>query len=256
MRIERTRARAREDRRLFLRYHHDGDVAARERLAERFMPLARQVARRYQRPDESFEDLVQVASLGLVKAIDRFDPDRGTAFTSYAVPTMSGEIRRHFRDASWALHVPRSVQDRVMRLNTSMSRLSAKLGRSPTPSELAADLEEEVEIVLEALEAARAHDAISLDMSRGSDSEDAGTYADKVGAPDERYELLENQSVIAGTLRALPERDRMVLGLRFEHDLTQAQIASRVGISQMHVSRIIRRSLDRLQLAAKAGGAV
>jgi RNA polymerase sigma-B factor len=245
-------ARAREDRRLFRRFNHDGDIAAREELAERFMPLARQVAKRYRRPGQPFEDLVQVASLGLVKAIDRFDPSRGTAFSSYAVPTMSGEIRRHFRDSGWAVHVPRGIQDLVMKVSESMARLSLVLGRSPTPVELAADLAEPTELILEALEASRAHDAMSLDMPRTCDEDDGGTYADTVGAPEARYEMLEYTSAIAGTLRALPHRDRLVLKLRFEDDLTQAQIATRVGVSQMHVSRIIRRSLDRLRAAAEA----
>jgi RNA polymerase sigma-B factor len=245
-------SRAREDRRLFLRYHRHGDIAAREELAARFMPLARQVARRYHRPAQPLEDLVQVASLGLVKAIDRFDPERGTAFSSYAVPTMSGEIRRHFRDCGWALHVPRSMQDLVMKVNDSMTRLSRTLGHAPTASEVAADLGEEPEMVIEALEAARAHDAMSLDMPRTAGEDDAGTYADTVGAPDEQYELLEYTSAIAGTFRALPERDRIVLKLRFEQDMTQSQIAARVGVSQMHVSRIIRRALDRLRVAAEA----
>jgi RNA polymerase sigma-B factor len=246
-------ARAREDRRLFLRFHRNGDIAAREELAARFMPLARQVARRYRRPGQPLEDLVQVAALGLVKAIDRYDPDRGTAFSSYAVPTMSGEIRRHFRDSGWALHVPRSMQDLVMRVNDSMARLSRTLGHAPTAMEVGADLGQEPELIVEALEAARAHDAMSLDMPRTSGEEDAGTYADTVGAPDEQYELLEYTSAIAGTFRALPERDRVVLKLRFEEDLTQSQIAARVGVSQMHVSRIIRRALDRLRVAAEAG---
>jgi RNA polymerase sigma-B factor len=245
--------RAREDRRLFLRFHRDGDIQAREQLAERFMPLARQVAHRYHRAGQPFEDLVQVASLGLVKAIDRFDPERGTAFSSYAVPTMAGEIRRHFRDSGWAVHVPRSMQDRVMRVNEAMERLGRQLGRSPRPAELAADLQETPESVLDALEAARAHDAMSLDMPRTAGEDGAGTYADTVGSPDEQYERLEYASAIAGTFRALPQRDRIVLRLRFEEDLTQSQIASRVGVSQMHVSRIIRRALDRLRVAAEAG---
>jgi RNA polymerase sigma-B factor len=251
-RSEAAEARAREDGRLFRRFHHDGDIDARERLAERFMPLARQVAKRYRRSGQPFDDLLQVASLGLVKAIDRFDPDRGTAFSSYAVPTMTGEIRRHFRDAGWAVHVPRGMQDLVMRVNEAMARMSLNLGRSPTAGEIARDLDEPPELILEAFEAARAHDAMSLDMPRSADEEDGGTYADTIGAPDDRYERLEYTSAIAGTLRALPERDRLVLRLRFEEDLTQAQIAARVGVSQMHISRIIRRTLDRLRVAAEA----
>jgi RNA polymerase sigma-B factor len=252
VRAETAEARSRHDMRLFRRFHHHGDIAAREELAARFMPLARQVAKRYRRSGQPLEDLVQVASLGLVKAIDRFDPARGTAFSSYAVPTMSGEIRRHFRDAGWAVHVPRGMQDLVMKVNESVTRLSLELGRSPTPAELGEDLEEDVEQILEALEAAHAHDTMSLDMPRTVDEEDGGTYADTLGAPDEQFEMLEYTSAIAGTLRALPERDRLVLKLRFEDDLTQAEIAARVGVSQMHVSRIIRRTLDRLRVAAEA----
>jgi RNA polymerase sigma-B factor len=166
---------------------------------------------------------------------------------------MAGEIRRHFRDVGWAVHVPRSMQDLVIRVNDSMDTMSRRLGRAPTPAELAGDLGEPMESVLEALEAARAHDAMSLDMPRTVGEGDAGTYADTVGAPDDQYELLEYTSAIAGTFRALPERDRHVLRLRFEEDLTQSQIAARVGVSQMHVSRIIRRALDRLRVAAEAG---
>jgi RNA polymerase sigma-B factor len=212
--------RAREDKRLLRRYHGAGEVAARDELVERFLPLARQLARRYQRGNEPLDDLVQVASIGLVKAVDRFDPERGTAFSSYAVPTILGELKRYFRDSGWAVHVPRGMQD--------------------------------PELVLEALEAAIAYDAVSLDTPRTSEEEDGDTYADTMGVIDERFELVEYKSAIGPTMRALPARDRLVLKLRFEEDLTQLEIAERIGVSQMHVSRLIRRALKRLRTVADA----
>src|ERR671932_28435 len=244
--------RAREDRRLLRRYHPHGDVAARDELVARFLPLPRQLARRYQRGNEPLDDLIQVASIGLVKAVDRYDPERGTAFSSYAVPTILGELKRYFRDAGWAVHVPRGMQERVMTVNQAISKLSRELGRSPTASEIAGEVGEEVELVLEALEAAIAYDAVSLDTPRTSDEEEGDTYADTVGVIDERFELVEYKSAIGPTMRALPARDRLVLKLRFEEDLTQLEIAQRIGVSQMHVSRLIRRALKRLRTVADA----
>jgi RNA polymerase sigma-B factor len=244
--------RAREDQRLLRRYHGDGEVAARDELVERFLPLARQLARRYQRGNEPLDDLIQVASIGLVKAVDRFDPERGTAFSSYAVPTILGELKRYFRDAGWAVHVPRGMQERVMTVNQAISRLSRTLGRSPSAGEIAAEIGEDTEVVLEALEAAIAYDAVSLDTPRTSEEEDGDTYADTVGVIDERFELVEYQSAIGPTMNALPARDRLVLKLRFEEDLTQLEIAQRIGVSQMHVSRLIRRALKRLRTVAEA----
>jgi RNA polymerase sigma-B factor len=244
--------RAREDRRLLRRYHGQGEVAARDELVERFLPLARQLARRYQRGNEPLDDLVQVASIGLVKAVDRFDPERGTAFSSYAVPTILGELKRYFRDAGWAVHVPRGMQERVMTVNQAVGKLSRELGRSPTASEIAAEIDEDPENVLEALEAAIAYDAVSLDTPRTSEEEDGDTYADTVGVIDERFELVEYKSAIGPTMKALPARDRLVLKLRFEEDLTQLEIAQRIGVSQMHVSRLIRRALKRLRTVAEA----
>jgi RNA polymerase sigma-B factor len=242
--------RAREDRRLLRRYHQDGEIAARDELVARFLPLARQLARRYQRGNEPLDDLVQVASIGLVKAIDRFDPERGTAFSSYAVPTILGELKRYFRDSGWAVHVPRGMQERVMTVNNAIGRLSRVLGRSPTGGEIAAETGLDLEVVLEALEAAIAYDAVSLDTPRTSDEDDGDTYADTMGAVDERFELIEYTSAIGPTMRALPMRDRLVLKLRFEEDLTQLEIAERIGVSQMHVSRLIRRALKRLRTVA------
>jgi RNA polymerase sigma-B factor len=241
--------RTREDRRLLLRYHEHGDTAAREELVERFLPLARQLARRYQRTNEPLDDLMQVASVGLVKAIDRFDPARGTAFSTYAVPTILGELKRYFRDSGWAVHVPRGMQERVMKLDTTAQELHRKLGRSPSPKELAQELELSEEEVLEAMEAASAYDAVSLEQQR-SDTDNGSssdTFQDKLGTEEERYELVEYGATIAPTLKALSARERLILHLRFVEDMTQSEIAERIGVSQMHVSRLIRRSLARLR---------
>jgi RNA polymerase sigma-B factor len=244
-------ARAREDRRLLTRYHSDGDLSARDELVERFLPLAKQLARRYQRGNEPLDDLVQVASIGLVKAVDRFDPERGTAFSSYAVPTILGELKRYFRDVGWAVHVPRGMQERIMQVNATVEVLSRRLGRSPTPAEIGKEIGASPESVLEAMDASVAYEASSLDASRTNDSESA-SYAESIGAEDEAYEQIEYMQTIAPTMRALPERDRLVLQLRFEDDLTQSEIADRIGVSQMHVSRLIRRALKRLRTVAEA----
>jgi RNA polymerase sigma-B factor len=243
----------REDRRLLIRYHEQGDPSAREELVERFLPLARQLARRYQRQNEPLDDLMQVASMGLVKAIDRFDPSRGTAFSTYAVPTILGELKRYFRDSGWAVHVPRGMQERVMKLDQASQELHRKLGRSPSASELGEELGLTSEEVLEAMEAASAYDAISLEEQRGSDSRDSQepTYADSLGTDEERYELVEYGATIAPTMKALSERERLILHLRFVEDLTQSEIADRIGVSQMHVSRLIRRALARLRAVAR-----
>jgi RNA polymerase sigma-B factor len=240
-----------EDRRLLRAYLEHGDARARDQLVERFLPLARQLARRYQRGQEPIDDLVQVASLGLIKAIDRYDIERGTAFSSYAVPTILGELKRYFRDSGWAVHVPRGLQERIMKVNQAMERLSRELGRSPTPGELGAEVGLGLEEVLEALEGSFAYEATSLDAPRAGDP-DAESYADSVGADDDGYEQVEYLQTIEPTMRALPERDRLVLKLRFEDDLTQSEIAERIGVSQMHVSRIIRRALERLKAVADA----
>ena len=244
-------SRAAEDRRLLIRYHRHGDEAAREELVRRLLPLARRMARRYRRSDEALDDLIQVATLGLIKAIDRFDPARETAFSSYAVPTMLGELKRYFRDHGWAVHVPRGMQERVMRVDNAIRDLSRKLGRSPSIQEISGQLQLEPELVLEAMEAASAYDAVSLESYRFGDDGDGETYAESIGELDERYELVEYGATIEPTLQALPARDRVVLHLRFVEDLTQAEIADRVGVSQMHVSRLIRRALDRLRTVAE-----
>ena len=253
---EDAQARARETDALFRRLNTSGDEAVREELIERFLPLARQLARRYQRVNEPLDDLVQVASIGLVKAVDRFDLDRGVAFSSYAVPTILGELKRYFRDSGWAVHVPRGMQERVMKLDTAAQELHRKLGRSPSPKELAGELELHEEEVLEAMEAASAYDAVSLEQQRGDSDSDSGsdTFQDKLGTEEERYELVEYGATIAPTLKALSARERLILHLRFVEDMTQSEIADRIGVSQMHVSRLIRRSLARLRQAAPPAG--
>src|SRR4051794_38362854 len=243
--------RARETRALFGRYLEHGDAAARDELIERFMPLARQLARRYQRANEPLDDLVQVASVGLVKAVDRFDVRRGVAFSSYAVPTILGELKRHFRDAGWAIHVPRGIQERAMQVDRAVKDLSGRLGRSPSVDEVAEHVDASVEEVLSAMEAGQAYEAVSLDAQRSNDDE-SDTFADSIGGEDERFELVEYEAAIAPTLRALPKRDQLVLHLRFIDDLTQSQIAERIGVSQMQVSRLIRRALARLRRVAES----
>lgn len=247
-----TGSRRRDERALLVRYHRDGDASAREELVRRFMPLARSLARRFVGAGQSLDDLVQVASVGLVKAIDGFDLERETAFTSYAMPTMLGELRRYLRDSCWAVHVPRSAQERALEVKGVIDRMSWELGRSPTTSEMAVEMKTTSEQVLEAVEAAGAYSAVSLDLPLGRDDDGAGaTYADTIGEDDAHYELIEYGAVIESTMGALPERERLILQLRFSEDLTQAEIAQRVGISQMHVSRLIRRSLARLRTVAE-----
>jgi RNA polymerase sigma-B factor len=216
------------------------------------MPLARQLARRYQRANEPLDDLVQVASIGLVKAVDRFDLDRGVAFSSYAVPTILGELKRYFRDSSWAVHVPRGTQERAMQVDRAVKDLSGQLGRSPSVDEVADRLDVSAEEVLGAMEAGQAYEAVSLDAQRSGGDADGETVADSIGAEDERFELVEYGATIAPTVKALPKRDRLVLRLRFVEDMTQAQIAQRIGISQMQVSRLLRRALARLRTVAEA----
>jgi len=251
MHVEDGSSRAEQDRRLLVRYHRMGDHAARDELVERMLPLARRMARRYRRSEEPLDDLVQVATIGLIKAIDRFDPERETAFSSFAVPTMLGELKRYFRDNGWAVHVPRGMQERVLQVDGAVKELSRTLGRSPSANEVAGRTQLTLEQVLEAMEAASAYDAVSLEAFRFGDDSDGGTYADSIGEIDARFELVEYEATIAPTLRALPARDRVVLHLRFVEDLTQAEIAERVGVSQMHVSRLIRRALERLRAVAE-----
>src|SRR3954447_5628443 len=245
-----------DEERLFERYHRTGDPTARDELIRRCLPLARSLAGRYARAGESLEDLVQVANVGLIKAVDRFDPSRGIAFSSFAVPSILGELKRHFRDHGWAARVPRPVQERVLKVNAAVEAFSRYHGRAPKPAEVALATGDSIEEVLEAMEAASAHSAVSLDAPLGGDGGDETvTYANSVGEVDTRLELVENRTVVDATLHALPEREQQILHLRFSEDLTQAEIAERIGVSQMHVSRLIRRALERLRTVAEATAA-
>jgi len=240
-------ARGEEDRRLLIRYHRGGDPVAREQLVERFLPLARQLARRYQRGGEQLDDLIQVASLGLLKAIDRFDPARETAFSSFAVPTILGELKRHFRDKGWSVRVPRDLQEMAVRVDRMADEMSRELGRAPTPAEIAKRAGVTLEQVLEAREASAAYRAVSLDRPRTENDEEGDPYADAFGIEDPGFGLAEDSATVERLMQVLSEREREVLRLRFEEDLTQSEIGQRVGVSQMHVSRLIRQSIARLR---------
>lgn len=231
---------------LFHRWHHDHDQHARGELIERFLPFARKLAGRYAGSGEPYDDLVQVASLGLVKAVERFDPDRGYAFSSFAVPTIMGELKRYFRDTGWALHVDRSAQERSRRINDGRQRLQARLGRSPTVAELAERLHCSEEEVLEGLQVADAYETVSLDAPRAA-ADDPERRLDTLGDEDARLDRIEAEATVFAAARHLPERDRRILYLRFGEDLTQTEIAERVGISQMQVSRLLRGAVRRLQ---------
>jgi RNA polymerase sigma-B factor len=243
--------RARADRRLLERAH-TGDRDARAALVDRFLPLARQLARRYQRGGEQLDDLYQVASIGLLKAIDRYDPARATAFSSFAVPTILGELKRHFRDKGWSVRVPRDLQELAVKLDPVTEELLRELGRSPTPAEIATRLDTSVEFVLEAREAAAAYRAVSLDRPRDGDAEDgADPLGVTIGVEDPGFSVAEDAATVERLMSVLTEREREVLRLRFAEDLTQAEIGARVGVSQMHVSRILRQAIARLRDVAE-----
>jgi RNA polymerase sigma-B factor len=244
--------RAQNERRLVERYHLDGDLAAREELIRRFLPLARKLAVRASRGD-SLEDVYQVASVAVVKGVDRFDPERGAALSSYLVPTIMGEIKRHFRDYNWAMHMPRDMHDRMMAARTAGDALWQTLGRAPTPAELAEALGVTTEEALEMHEASIALAVRSLDAPREAHGDDDGDdLGAAIGEIDDSFEAVEDRSALAAGMRALPERERLILKMRFEDDMLQHEIAEQIGISQMHVSRLLRRALDRLRTIATA----
>jgi RNA polymerase sigma-B factor len=247
--------RAREERLLFRRLAQSRDPALRDALVERYLPLARQLARRYQRPEEPLDDLMQVASLGLVKAVDRFDAGREVAFSSYAVPTILGEIKRHFRDRTWSVRVPRDLQEMALRAERAVNELTRRLHRQPSVLELAQHLGITEEVALEALEAAGAYHATSLDTPRGPEAEPGDTLADTIGGDEDGYDRAEERATIDRLMKTITPREREVLRLRFEQDLTQAEIGEIIGVSQMQVSRLIRQAVARLRLAAQTAPA-
>jgi RNA polymerase sigma-B factor len=232
---------------LFERWHLYRDRRARDELVERFLPLAHKLARRYVRSSEPYEDLVQVACLGLVKAVERFDPSRGYAFTSLAVPTILGELKRYFRDSSWALHVERGAQERARQITGAQQAISARSGRTPTILELCEYLELSEEEVLDGLQTSEAYDAVSLDAPPVNDGEHMASRLETIGEQDEQLALVDDAATIFAAARHLPMRERQVLFLRFSEDLPQTEIAKRIGVSQMQVSRLLRRSLHRLR---------
>jgi RNA polymerase sigma-B factor len=238
----------RSTRVLFRRLRSTGDPCAREALIRRFLPLARKLARRYYAGGEPLEDLVQVADLGLVKAIERFDDTRGVSFSSYAVPTITGELRRYFRDSVWPLHVPRGMQERALAVNRARRELADATGRTPTVAELAQRLELDEQGVLDALKAYEAFDTVSLDAPASvEDESEPRPRLDTIGAADPGFELADERLTVNAVLQRLPLKDRRVLHMRYVEDRTQSDIAARIGVSQMQVSRILTRTLDRLQ---------
>jgi RNA polymerase sigma-B factor len=230
---------------LFECWQRERDQRARSLLVERYMPLARGLARRYLGTQEPIDDLIQVAYLGLIKAIDRFDPARGNRFAAYAVPTILGELRRHFRDTAWAVHVPRSGQERAMEVERANEALTSKLGRAPTVGEIAQFIERDHEEVLDALQVSRARGSASLDAPRpGGSDEELEPRSETIGADDDGYALVEDSDAVAHALASLSPRERRVVRLRFQREMTQSQIAVEVGLSQMQISRILRHALE------------
>jgi RNA polymerase sigma-B factor len=239
------RGRAAQERSLFERYRARRDPLDREVLVRRFLPLARALAARFRHSKEPMEDLVQVASVALLNAIDRFDVDRRTAFSSYAVPTIVGELKRHFRDRTWSVHVPRDLQELALKVQRATAELSAADGRTPSVTEIATTLGMSDADVVEARRALVAYDPVSLDAPRTHDDDD-GILLDTVCDDDDGYSHAERLTLLDGLLPLLTARQREVLGLRFHEDLTQSEIGERVGLSQMQVSRILRQAIHRL----------
>ena len=219
----------------------------RERLVEQYIGLVEFLARRFRNRGEPLEDLIQVGTIGLLKAIDRFDLEREVEFSTYATPTVVGELKRHFRDKGWAVRVPRRLQELHLELTKTVNRLGQELGRSPTVAEIAKAAGTTEESVLEGLEIAQAYNFTSLDAPIDSDDGGSTTFADQLGAEDEQLENLEYRASLAPEMEKLPERERRILYLRFFKGMTQSEIAGRLGISQMHVSRLLNRTLIRLR---------
>jgi RNA polymerase sigma-B factor len=227
-------------------------LRARNRLVEDYLPLVRSLAARYRGRAEPYDDLVQVAAIGLIKAIDRYDPERGAELTSYAIPTIIGELRRHFRDRAWSLHVPRRLKELSLRLTFLVEDLTTELGRSPTVAELASSLDASEEEIVEALDVGRAYATVAFPTARDEDSD--GDAAAPLGVEEAGYETGEDRALLASSYEALDPRERRILHLRFFAGLSQSEIAREVGVSQMHVSRLIRRALDKLRDALESGG--
>jgi RNA polymerase sigma-B factor len=248
--------RAEQDLDLFVRLQDPDDPVTREFVVERFLPLARSVARTHASNADTFDDVFQVACFGLLKAIERFDPDRSIAFSSYAVPTMTGEIKRYFRDRTWSVRPPRPIQDTSIRVNRVVEEWVARRGCAPSAMDVAEELDVELEEVLEALQAGRARSAMSLDApARPSDAREDTSLGDLLATSDENgFERVEQAALLDSLLCHLTDRERKIVRLRFAHDMTQVEIGRVFGISQMQVSRILRASLERLRILAREGG--
>ncbi len=239
--MERDEDKVREE---FRTYKRTGDRSIRDELIEQHIGLARHCARRFADRGEPLDDLSQVAMVGLMKAVERYDPEAGTPFAGYAVPTILGELRRYFRDATWAVHVPRKAKDLHVRLSPTVEALQHRLGRSPTPAELAEELGVGIDDVLEASEASAAYRPHTLD---GPGGERGGALAERLASPQQGHDAVDARVLLAQIMEGLPDRERTILQLRFVDELSQAEIAQRVGISQMHVSRLLRRTLATLK---------
>jgi RNA polymerase sigma-B factor len=239
-----TAARAAREQDLLRRYHEQGDTRARDALAEEMLPLARALAGRYAGRGEPLDDLIQVACVGIMKAIEGFDLAREVRFSSYATPTVLGEIKRHFRDRTWSVRVPRGLQELQLQVAKKRDELTTKLGRSPTVQELAESIDAPFEDVLATIQSAGARRTRSLDEPTGEDV----TLADSLGGRDVELERAEMRVLLGDAMEVLSTRDREVLRLRFEEDLTQTEISERIGVSQMQISRIIRQSIAKLRL--------
>jgi RNA polymerase sigma-B factor len=228
----------------FFEYRRTKDRRLRDELISDHLGLAIALARRFAGRGEAVDDLEQIATLGLLKAVERFEPERGLAFSTFATPTISGEIKRHFRDRSWSVRVPRALQELGLRLTATVADLTNDLGRSPTLDEIAAELDVDTEAVLEAMEANRAYATQSLDAQLPGDDRSLG---DTIGSDEPGMDDVEVRMVVGDLLETLPEREQAILRLRFFEGLTQTEIASQIGISQMHVSRLLSRSLETLR---------
>lgn len=245
-----------DERALFARWRDANDEAAREALVRRYTPLARGLARRYRNTSEPFEDLFQVAQLGLLKALNRYDAERGFPFQAFAVPTILGELRRYFRNCSWAVHVPRGAQERALSLRDAQQQLSEQHGHAPTVNELAEYLELSTEEVIDGLQALHGYGALSLDAPRGDDAGgDQDSYVDVLGGEDAQYELVELGLTLASAMTQITPEQREILQMRFSEELSQTQIAARIGVSQMQVSRLLKRCLEDVRSIAAAEAA-
>lgn len=230
-------------RELFVRYRADGDEAARDELVEMYLNLVKYLASRFRNRGEPIDDLIQVGTIGLIKAIDRFDVERAVEFTTYATPTIVGELKRYFRDKGWAIKVPRRLQELSFKVNQAIDALTQRCQRTPTVPEIAAYLEVTPDDVLEALETSEAYNFVSLETDRNSDGSDSFSILEYIGKDDQLMAVVDDRTTLSAALKELTPMEQQVLYLRFFQGMTQTEIARHLGISQMQVSRLLRRTL-------------